>query len=72
MNGAVLNPHKVCPTCQSSAFDLPSGSKPEAPVRCGHCQASLGSWSTFRQRVGRVLLLRPASRSGRAASVALA
>jgi hypothetical protein len=71
MNGAVLDPDKVCPTCQSSAFELPSGSRPQAPVLCGGCQASLGSWSAFRRRVGRMLLLRPASRSCRAASVAL-
>jgi hypothetical protein len=61
MNGAVLNPDKVCSTCRSSAFELSSGNRPEAPVRCGHCQANLGSWSTFRRRVGRVLLLRPAA-----------
>jgi hypothetical protein len=61
MNGAVLDPDEVCPTCQSSAFELPSGSRSEAPVLCGGCQASLGSWSAFRRRVGRVLLLRPAS-----------
>jgi hypothetical protein len=60
MNGAVLDPDEVCPTCQSSAFELPSGSRSEAPVLCGGCQASLGSWSAFRRRVGRVLLLRPA------------
>jgi hypothetical protein len=59
MNGAVLDPDNVCPTCRSSAFELPSGSRAEAPVRCGHCHASLGPWSTFRRRVGRVLLLRP-------------
>jgi hypothetical protein len=61
MNGAVLDPDNVCPTCQSFAFELPLGSGSEAPVRCGHCQASLGSWSAFRRRVGRVLLLRPAA-----------
>ena len=61
MNGAVLDPDNVCPTCRSSAFELPAGSRAEAPVRCGHCHASLGSWTTFRRRVGRVLLLRPAS-----------
>ena len=54
MNGAVLDPDNVCPNCQSSAFELPFGRRSEAPVHCGHCQASLGSWGAFRRRVGTI------------------
>jgi hypothetical protein len=65
MNGAVLDPDKVCPTCQSSAFELPSGSRPQAPVLCGGCRVSLGPRGAFRLRVGRVLLLQPTRRQSR-------